>query len=220
MTAIKRLCLAEFSNEKYADEKYKDMVVFIDCNPSFSIYTQMALVSADKLVIPMMADFSSLEGLKGLFMLLYGKYPSAAVRQYARNRITFDSQAKSFGLQLPFIYEFVFNNFTSNSGVATAYDSIRTELLDFCYKQFTNYRGLFAVCSSTPTSFDEWASFYVSDIKDFHTAGKVSSSLGIPMFRLPNQSKYTMPDGTAVNLPVRNYPQALENINTFVNKIR
>lgn len=220
MTAIKRLCSAEFDDAKYADEKYEDMVVFIDCNPSFSIYTQMALVSSDKLVIPMMADFSSLEGLKGLFMLLYGKYPSAAVKQYARNRITFDSQVKSFNLPLPFIYEFAFNNFTSNHGVATAYNSIRTELIDFCYKQFIQYPDLFADCSSTPTSFDEWADFYVSDIKDFHTAGKVSSSLGIPMFRLSNQSKYKMPDGTVVNLPVSNYPRALENIIMFVNKLR
>lgn len=215
MTAIKRLCQSEF-----ADEKYKDMVVFIDCNPSFSIYTQMALVSSDKLVIPMMADFSSLEGIKGLFMLLYGQYPSAAVTQYASNIITFDSQVKSFNLSLPFIYEFVFNNFTSNLGVAKAYNSIRTDLIDFCYKQFKKFPQLFADCSSPPTSFDEWITYYISDIKDFHTAGKVSSSLGIPMFRLPNQSKYTMPDGTDVNLPVSNYPRALENINTFVNKLR
>jgi chromosome partitioning protein len=52
------------------------MTVFIDYNPSFSIYTQMALVSSDYLIIPVMADYSSLEGIKGIFMLLYGEYPS------------------------------------------------------------------------------------------------------------------------------------------------
>lgn len=215
MTAIKRLCNYEFNNDKY-----KDMVVFIDCNPSFSIYTQMALVSSDKLVIPMMADFSSLEGIKGLFMLLFGKYPSAALKQYADDIITFNKQVDSFKLKLPVIYEFVFNNYTSNLGVAKAFDSIRTELINFCYEQFTNFPELFASCDNTPISINEWESYYVSDIKDFHTAGKVSSSLGIPMFKLPNQSKYTMPDGSDVKLPSSNYPQALEDISSFVNKLR
>ena len=117
------------------------------------------------------------------------------------------------------MHEFVFNNFTSsNVGVAKAF-SIKNELINFCYKQFENSPHLFAVCKSTPTSLDEWVKYYVSDVKDFHTAGKVSSSLGIPMFRLPNQSKYKMPDGSDVNLPASNYPDALKNINTFVNKL-
>ena len=42
MTAVKRLCDLE-----YDKKNYQDMVVFIDCNPSFSIYTQMALVSSN-----------------------------------------------------------------------------------------------------------------------------------------------------------------------------
>ena len=79
MTAIKRLC-----DHEYDTEKYNEMVVFIDCNPSFSIYTQMALVSSDKIIIPMMADFSSLEGIKGIFMLLFGKYPCTVSKKIRR----------------------------------------------------------------------------------------------------------------------------------------
>ncbi|MBD1926579.1 ParA family protein [Trichocoleus sp. FACHB-90] len=214
MTAIKRLCEYEFNKEKY-----KDMVVFIDCNPSFSIYTQMALVSSDKVVIPMMADFSSLEGIKALFMLLFGKYPSAALKRYADDVITFNKQVDSFNLKLPVIYEFVFNNYTIKDGVATAFDSIRTELIDFCYEQFELFPSLFARCDNKPTSLTEWENYYVSDIKDFHTSGKVSSSLGIPMSRLPNQSKYTMPDGSDVKLPITNYTKALQEIELFVGKL-
>ncbi|MUG92817.1 AAA family ATPase [Scytonema sp. UIC 10036] len=214
MTAIKRLCEYEFDSEKYSN-----IVVFIDCNPSFSIYTQMALVSSDKIVIPMMADYSSLEGIKSLFTLLYGKYPSAALKQYADDIITFNKQVNGFNLHLPKIYEFVFNNYTIKDGVATAFDSIRTELIQFCYDQFNNFPQLFQPCTVTPTSVTEWENFYVSDIKDFHTSGKVSSSLGIPMFILPNQTKYEMPDGTEVKLPSANYEKALEDIKNFVNKI-
>jgi cellulose biosynthesis protein BcsQ len=51
MTAIPRLCELEFD-----EDKYESVTVFIDFNPSFSIYTQMGLVSSDFLVVPMMAD--------------------------------------------------------------------------------------------------------------------------------------------------------------------
>jgi len=33
--------------------------IFLDCNPSFSIYTQIALAAAERLVLPVMADDSS-----------------------------------------------------------------------------------------------------------------------------------------------------------------
>ncbi|MDM3847687.1 MAG: ParA family protein [Aphanizomenon gracile PMC638.10] len=214
MTAIRRLCEGEFDSEKYAD-----MVVFIDCNPSFSIYTQMALVSSDRLVIPVMADYSSLEGIKGIFMLLFGKYPSAALKKYADDIVTFNKQVSNFNLGLPRIYEFVFNNFTSNRGVATAFASIKTELMDFCYQQFNTFPDLFYPCDKVPTSLDAWQNSYVSDIKDFHTSGKVSSSLGIPMFKLPGQSQYTMPDGSNVKLPSSNYEEAVEDIQLFVKKL-
>lgn len=168
----------------------------------------------------MMADFSSLEGIKGLFMLLFGEYPSAALKRYADDIITFNKQVDSFKLKLPVIYEFVFNNYTIKDGVATAFDSIRTELINFCYEQFTKFPSLFAACQNTPNLIKQWENYYVSDIKDFHTSGKVSSSLGIPMFKLPNQSKYTMPDGSEVKLPSSNYAQALEGITSFVDKLR
>lgn len=215
MTAIKRLCEGE-----YDTEKYKKMVVFIDCNPSFSIYTQMALVSSDKIIVPMMADFSSLEGIKGLFMLLYGKYPSIVLKKYADDIVTFNKQIDTFKLKLPKIYEFVFNNYTIKDGVATAYGSIRKELIEFCYQQFHDFPELFITSAPEElNSVQEWEDFYVSDIKDFHTSGKVSASLGIPMFLLPNHTEYKMPDDTKITVPVKNYAEALDGIKKFVDKI-
>jgi hypothetical protein len=225
MTAIDRLCTHEFSL-KELKSKYKKMVVFIDCNPSFSIYTQMALVSADRLVIPVMADFSSLEGIKGIFMLLYGLYPSVALQQYANPILTFSKQAESFNLTLPIIYEFIFNSFTKydgksqkSDGIATAYSSVRKEIIDFCYKQFREQPHLFFSDNNIPTNRDKWTNAFFSDVKDFHSAGKVSSALGIPMFKLPAQSAYTMPDGKQVQLPSSGYQKALENISDLVNKL-
>ncbi|MVF49519.1 AAA family ATPase [Pseudomonas monteilii] len=214
VTAIRRLCDLEL-----AKTSYKKMTVFIDCNPSFSIYTQMALVSSDYLVIPMMADFSSLEGIKGILMLLYGKYPSAAVKTYASKVVTFNRQVQQFGLSLPKIFELPFNNYTTNLGVAAAFDSVRAELIDFAWKQYAADPTIFANCKHPPTTLQDWEDLFVSNVKDFHTAGKVSASLGIPLHRLPAQNSYHMPNGEKVQLPRRNYEESLDHLEGFVAKL-
>jgi cellulose biosynthesis protein BcsQ len=211
MTAIRRLCELEFKKDEF-----ESVTVFIDCNPSFSIYTQMGLVSSDHLVVPMMADFSSLEGIKSIMMLLYGEYPSAALKTYAEDVLTFNEQIKNFGLPLPRLYEFVFNNFTTNSGVAHAFDSLRDELIDFCYRQYAKHQHLFASTSTPASNKDQWAAYYLSNTKDFHTSAKVSASLGIPLHELPKFTTYNMPNGTEVKLPRKNYAESLIDIENFV----
>ncbi|MBP6748067.1 MAG: ParA family protein [Xanthomonadaceae bacterium] len=216
MTAIRRLCKYEFEANK---EGYESLTVFIDCNPSFSIYTQMGLVSSDYLIVPMMADYSSLEGIKGILSLLYGEYLSAALQKYAEDVITFNKQIEQHKLDLPVMYEFVFNNFTSNSGVATAYDAVKNELVGFCYKTFLDNPALFAESSTKIKNRSDWEQVYVADTKDFHTSGKVSAGLGIPLHRLPRKSSYNMPDGSHIGLPVANYKTALTHMNDFVDQL-
>lgn len=214
VTAIGRLCAAELARTNFAD-----MTVFIDCNPSFSVYTQMALVSSEFIVIPVMADYSSLEGIKGIMMLLYGKYPSAAANNYANKVLTFNKQIQNFSLSLPKIFELPFNNFTVNLGVANAFASIKNEISDFAWQQYQADPSVFASLSIAPTSNKQWEDIFMSNVKDFHTSGKVSASLGIPLHRLPGQTNYTMPDGTHVNVPKGNYQASLDHLVDFVAKL-
>lgn len=214
VTAIRRLCAAELSRTDY-----KEMTVFIDCNPSFSVYTQMALVSSDQIVIPVMADYSSLEGIKGIMMLLYGKYPSSAARNYANKVLTFNKQIQNFGLNLPTVFELPFNNFTVNMGAANAYASIRNDISDFAWKQYQSDPTIFATPSVPPTNNQEWENIFMSNVKDFHTSGKVSASLGIPLHKLPLHTNYSMPDGTDVNIPKANYKESLNHLKDFVAKL-
>jgi cellulose biosynthesis protein BcsQ len=214
MTAFKRL----FPHEHDA-QQYKEMCVFVDCNPSFSVYTQMALVSVDHLVVPMMADYSSAEGIKSILMMLYGKYPSAALQTYASTIVTFHKQVSAFGLRLPTIYEFVFNNFTANLGVANAFAAVRDELISFCYDQYVKFPALFTPASTPPTDKQSWTKTYVSDVKDFHTAGKVAAALGIPITSLPRKTTYRMPSGKTVKLPTGNYEQAVADVENLVRRL-
>lgn len=214
MTAIRRLCELEFDKDKY-----ENLVVFIDCNPSFSIYTQMALVSSDYLIIPMMADYSSLEGLKGIMTLLYGKYPTAASKTYADKFMTFANQVETHGLSLPKLWEFIFNNFTTNQGVAAAYESLKSELSDFCYKQYVESPELFASTLGSLNSREDWEDWYLSLVKDFHTSGKVSASLGIPLYKLRDKVKYTMPNGEEITVTRERYQEARDHVSSLVSRI-
>lgn len=213
-TAIRRLCAFEL-----AKSEYEDMTVFIDCNPSFSIYTQMALVSSDNIVLPVMADFSSLEGIKGIMMLLYGKYPSSAAKTYADKVLTFNKQIQNFGLNLPVIFEIPFNNFTANLGVANAYASLKTEISEFAWEQYKSDSTIFADAVVPPKNNREWERLFMSNVKDFHTSGKVSSSLGIPLHKLPERASYNMPDGQTIKLPKGNYEDSLQHLHDFVSKL-
>ena len=171
----------------------------------------MALIGLILLII--------IEGIKSIMVMLYGQYPSAALRKYADNIVTFSKQINNFQLSLPVLYEFVFNNFTSNLGIANAYNSIREELIDFCYDQYIDFPQFFVPVNNPLTTKKSWEGLFVTDVKDFHTSGKVSATLGIPLYELPNENTYTMPDEKVIQLPPRNYSRALQDVKNFVYKI-
>lgn len=179
----------------------------------------MALVSSDFLIIPTMSDFSSLEGIKGILMLLYGKYPSSAVRNYASKVLTFSRQINNFGLTLPSIFELALNNFTSNSGVASAFGSVNNEIVSFCWDQYQKDPSIFASTSSLIQNKHNFEKTFFSEVKDFHTAGRISATLGIPLYELTRKTSYYMPDMTHVVCPRDRYAESLQHLNAFVSKI-
>ena len=94
--------------------------IFLDCNPSFSIYTQIAISSADRLILPVMADDSSRRALQNAFSLIYGiKTPSSIYREYS-----FATKLCEAGRQLPLIHCIVKNRLTQYMGTSSAYHSV------------------------------------------------------------------------------------------------
>lgn len=58
-------------------------IAFLDCNPSFSMYTQIALGSTDRVILPVMADDSSRRAIQNAFSLMFGlKLPSEIYAAY------------------------------------------------------------------------------------------------------------------------------------------
>lgn len=147
-------------------------VVFIDANPSFSIYTQTALSAATRLILPVMADDSSRRAIQNAFSLVYGlKLPSDIYSKYA-----FATKLESAGRSLPRVHLIARNRITQYMGEASAYAAVLASIDN----------DIRELIESNPTmfTFKSTADGVVS-IRDFQTTGVVAFARGCPFYDMP-----------------------------------
>lgn len=156
-------------------EKYD--IVFFDMNPSFSIFTQMALAASDRLIIPVMADDSSRRAIQNVFSLIYGfKLPHPIYQEFA-----FSTKMKKAQKDLPKVHLVVKNRLTQYMGAASAYGAVLKTIDDVIDNLMDDKE------SKTIFSMDN-RSVLVKEVRDFQTTGVVSTARGCPFFALTNRS--------------------------------
>ena len=150
-------------------EDYK--TIFIDSNPSFSIYTQIALSVADVLVLPVMADDSSRRAVQNVFSLIHGLMLPSPI--YADHN--FASRLTAEDRPLPTTKLVVRNRITQYMGDASGYAAVLRAI----------EQDVKALLNTNPEIFD-FASVddgFIS-VRDFQTTGVVASARGCPINRL------------------------------------
>ncbi|MGH8552594.1 MAG: ParA family protein, partial [Methylococcales bacterium] len=157
--------------------------VFIDCNPSFSIYTELALSASDRLIIPFSADGSSKRAVRTVLALLYGvmRTPGSQQSQYYRN-------SQTFRIPIPRIYCYVGNRLTQYIRSAKAFHTVVHEIGDEIWRVWQKNPNVFYIHpteSGSPAGKSAFNKMFQYEIVDANTASVVSSSLGIPIARLP-----------------------------------
>ncbi|MFV9068469.1 ParA family protein [Serratia fonticola] len=178
--------------------------LFIDCNPSFSIYTQIALAAVDKLILPVMADDSSRRAIQNAFSLIYGlKLPSEIYATYA-----FANKLVAAKRQLPKVHLIVKNRITQYMGPASAYAAVLNSIDQDLNQLIGTHKEIFTF----PTVADG-----VVDIKDFQTTGVVAFAKGCPFSTLPTGRISVMGQRVRVNDPYR--ISCLEAIDSLVKKL-
>ncbi len=141
--------------------------VFFDCNPSFSLYTQIALASADRIVLPVMADDSSRRAIQNAFSLIYGlKLPSEIYAAYM-----FATKLKDAGRPLPKVHLIARNRLTQYMGEASAYAAVLQTIMNDVTALLKTNPDLF--------TFSEVSDGFVS-IRDFQTTGVIAFAKGQP----------------------------------------
>lgn len=147
--------------------------VFMDCNPSFSLYTQIALASADRIILPVMADDSSRRAIQNAFSLIYGlKLPSEIYAAYA-----FATKLKEAKRPLPKVHLIAKNRITQYMGPASAYAAVLQAIQDDVDGLLKTHPDLF--------NFKTIKKGFV-EIRDFQTTGVVAFAKGLPFSKLPS----------------------------------
>lgn len=140
---------------------------FIDMNPSFSMYTQIALASCARLILPVTADDSSRRGIQNAMSLIYGlKLPSDI---YARHN--FHSRMEEADLNLPKIHLVAKNRLTQYINTAKSYSAVLQGIS----------QDLEGTVKDSPEKFTfDSVVDGVFEIKDFQTSGVVAFARGTP----------------------------------------
>lgn len=158
----------------------EEHTVFIDCNPSFSVYTELALAAADRLIIPFSADGSSKRAVRAVLSLVYG-----ITRQAGQQQSEFYLNSQRYRMSLPEIYMYVGNRLTQmNQSSAAAFKTVVNEIGDEIYAVWQSSANLFCIHpngTATPTSKRTFKTMFQYEVNDANTASVVSGACGIPI---------------------------------------
>lgn len=178
--------------------------IFIDCNPSFSIYTQIALSAVDRLVLPVMADDSSRRAIQNAFSLVYGlKLPSDIYQSYAFATRLLDEER-----DLPKVHLIAKNRITQYMGSASAYAAVLRSIDDDVAKLIRSNPDIF--------TFSDVASGVVN-VRDFQTTGVVAFAQGTPLYALKPGKRSVLGHRVTVHEDYR--LNMVEAMNTLTSKL-
>lgn len=158
----------------------RELIVFIDTNPSFSIYTELAISTGDRLIVPVNADDSSRVAANALFILLHGQTPPHPIY----GSWTYATKAPGFGMTIPQIHVIVGNRLTQYEGAASAFSALSDATADALFNAYKSNPGYFTPRPIAATNIDEFRELYSVALRDFNTAGVVAAHLGKPLSQL------------------------------------
>lgn len=194
-----------------------DCCVFIDCNPSFSIYTELALTAAERLLIPFSADGSSKRAVKAVLSLVYGQ-----VRQAGDTQSEFYLESKlRYKMSLPEIYMYIGNRLTQmNNSSASAFKTVVNEISDEIYSVWQSGNAPFCIHPSgatRPMTKKSFKNMFQFEVNDANTASVVSSALGIPIGILTDGLKKVA--GITIKVNQSQLDKQVPNIKELVQRI-
>lgn len=162
------------------NDSQSDWIVFVDTNPSFSIYTEIAISSVSKIIVPVKADDSSRVATTAMFTLLHGSNPPHPIY----GQWTFATRAAQSGLEIPKIHLIVGNRLTQYLGAADAFQALADATADTLYSVYKTNPTRFTPRSASINSIETFRDIYSVPLRDFNTAGIVSAHLGQPLSKM------------------------------------
>lgn len=213
---IVHLWISDLINDIKNSWNHEDICIFIDCNPSFTIYTELALTAAERLLIPFSADGSSQRAVRAVLSLIYG-----VRRNLGEPQSDFYLNSNRYRMSLPRIYMYIGNRLTQmNSSSASAFKTIVNEIGEEIWDVWQSNPTSFCLHPNgavTPKNQNFFKRMFQHEINDANTASVVSGALGIPISRLTAGQKIVAGKKITVNQSqldkqVPNIQQLVKNI--------
>ena len=197
--------IRDLTNSLASKSGPRPSVFVIDCNPSFAIFTQLALVAADHVVIPFTADDSSRRAVENVVTLLYGFADSVELAAYTK--ISFAERAKAEGISTPKLHTFVSNRVTKYEGnPSKAFNAMIKAMKETLDRIYLKHRDVFSQPAKKPSS-----TFLF--VPDYHSASIVAASTGTPLYQLTAGPKDLGGERVQINQgPLNDYREKLEEV--------
>lgn len=161
----------------------ENTMFFLDCNPSFASYTELAILASERLIVPCSADGSSARAIDNIGRLIYGVNVPAQYR-----KANFFQNAKTYGFKLPEVHIVMLNRSTqygerASKGFSAMFDEIkrRTDSLE----------------KTGAVPFSSLQNRYV-DIPDNHTLSIICSHNGLTISTLKPATQYDIHGKTTI----------------------
>lgn len=199
------LAVIDWLNDFLSCVKNEYDIVFIDTNPSFSMYTQIALAAADRVILPVMADDSSRRAIQNAFSLIYGvKLPSEVYAKY-----TFANKIKAASRRLPKIHLILKNRLTQYMGSASAYAAVLSGIDSDIVDLLKSYPDYFTFADTKQG---------IVEVRDFGTTGIVAFARGTP-FTVMKTGKLKIGD-QRVQVKPEYQKHAIKAIDDIIEKLK
>ena len=180
----------------------KDTIFFIDCNPSFASYTELAILASERLIVPCSGDGSSARAIDNIGRLVYGiDTPSIYMGS------NFHTNADKYHLPLPQIHIIASNRSTqygkkASKGFSAMFEEVK--------------KRIYALKNKDGSIFTSDPNFV--DIPDSHTLSIICSHQGIPISALKPDGKYDVYN-KKTQIPKRSYETYKKAIDELISKL-
>ena len=187
----------------------RDTLFIFDCNPSFAIYTQLALAAVENLIVPFTPNDGSRRAVENVVALLYGNgMGNPRIETYAQ--LNFAKRAKEEGLAIPKLHTFVSNRILRPEDKASkAFEGVCASIkktLDVLYKK---HRQVYATPRALPSE-------RFIEIPDYHSACMMMTT-GIPSYHLqPGLNKFRGKQVQLEREALRQFQGALANFVAYL----
>lgn len=162
------------------EAQHPDSTFFIDCNPSFAAYTELAVVAAEKLIVPCTADGSSARAIENIGQLIYGHN---VPEQY--EDAIFSKRVIREGMSVPSIKTVILNR-------STQYNNKASKAFGAMFKEIKE-RAQNLISSEPKAKGNRHLEETFQDIPDTHSVAIVASHHGLPVNQI-NVGSYEVHD--------------------------